>query len=562
MKKFSIATGIIILILTTIQLAAQNKVLLVNGGQYGNPDENPNALVIDPETGNYSVIDTLASPSVQDVLVEENTAYIAAQDSIYKYAVENGEQLAAVSFGSISTVSLKIYGDYLLVGNWYGSTDNNLRVFQKDDLSFVKSIEGVTKGAKDMVIAGDSAFVTQNYTSTSWTDSAGYFAVVDLKDLEFTRNIYIDNDDEDLGRLTIYNNMITALNPYSNTITTYNINSGEAETNSFPYSVDVNDYGSQMVREGNMLYFAFNSGLGSFNLETQEVVNEQIIDTMITAFTMDTVAGRFFVTQTDYASYRRGLVYSQDGSFIKEFPVGYSPEVLTLLYEEELFTFDDIEFWIGEGSKKACFVIDWNDNLDPVSLAWGYRWDGEANAEAMMQAINETDPYLQIAMGGGFLNDILYDLHQDGSWSHSGIGGDPDYWSTWSKGPSSEWEMNTGLGTSLNNGAWFGCSYGFEPEATPPDHPEAAPNTLTGLDESNDQLLIDINTLSDQISVKSHKTTVKSWRIVNLSGKTTLKQDSLADKALQIGIQGLPSGVYLLKLETGEGNFSHKFYKN
>jgi len=49
--------------------------------------------------------------------------------------------------------------------------------------------------------------------------------------------------------------------------------------------------------------------------------------------------------------------------------------------------FGDIDYWVGTGSNSAALVIDWNDGISPVSLAWGFRWDGIATGEDMLLAI-------------------------------------------------------------------------------------------------------------------------------------------------------------------------------
>ena len=41
------------------------------------------------------------------------------------------------------------------------------------------------------------------------------------------------------------------------------------------------------------------------------------------------------------------------------------------------FSFDDVHFWAGEGSKRMVVVIDWNVPGTASSLAWGYRWNGD-----------------------------------------------------------------------------------------------------------------------------------------------------------------------------------------
>lgn len=58
------------------------------------------------------------------------------------------------------------------------------------------------------------------------------------------------------------------------------------------------------------------------------------------------------------------------------------------------FSFDDIQFWVGSGSKKAALVIEWHDEASPDALVWGYRWDGEASGHDMIVAISKADPRL------------------------------------------------------------------------------------------------------------------------------------------------------------------------
>ena len=41
------------------------------------------------------------------------------------------------------------------------------------------------------------------------------------------------------------------------------------------------------------------------------------------------------------------------------------------------FSFDDVHFWAGEGTKRMVVVIDWNEPGETSSFAWGYRWNGE-----------------------------------------------------------------------------------------------------------------------------------------------------------------------------------------
>lgn len=98
-------------------------------------------------------------------------------------------------------------------------------------------------------------------------------------------------------------------------------------------------------------------------------------------------------------------------------------------------SFNDIDTWAGSGGNSAAMVVHWsapevfNKTSMPapvadVSMAWGFRFDGEASAEDMMQAVAAADPRLYLFTGGqpGLGMAILgigYDLDGDGQFGLS-----------------------------------------------------------------------------------------------------------------------------------------------
>lgn len=83
----------------------------------------------------------------------------------------------------------------------------------------------------------------------------------------------------------------------------------------------------------------------------------------------------------------------------------------------QAFTLDDITTWAGTGAKRAAFIVDWNDGVNPESLVWGFRWDGNATGLQMLNSIMGVDPRLSRTMGGGGPNTIFglgYDTDGDG----------------------------------------------------------------------------------------------------------------------------------------------------
>lgn len=130
------------------------------------------------------------------------------------------------------------------------------------------------------------------------------------------------------------------------------------------------------------------------------------------------------------------------------------------------FTGEDVKFFVGEGSQTAYLIVDFKDGTDDRSYAWGFRYnEGEGLTFAdMIIAIDNAEPNFthETGFGGGFLNDIIFN-------SHSGLDGEPDWWSTWSGETSDGMSMNAGISESLQDGRWFGTSYGFSNPA--PEHP-------------------------------------------------------------------------------------------
>lgn len=335
--QIMLVLGGILLSLLTAPLSAQNgveRIVIVNGGKFGDPTENVNVMLYDPVSGNSTVIDTIQTESVQQILLEGSTAFVAAQDSIVKYDLSTGERLAATAFGAPSTAKLGIYNDYLLAGNWYGLSGGNLRIFNKDDLSFVDSIPQVSKGARDFVIVGDTAYIVQNFTNQFFSDSAGYISVVDLKRMRFVRDIPLDPTDE-LGRIVHVQGRLYGLNPNAETIEVYDIATGQVLPKRFTgVDMQTDPIGDRLLIHNNLLYTKMNNGIGVYDLVTNQVIDTTLIDTFATAFALDTINDLFYLTQTDFFSFMRGGIFDANGTKTGAFSTGFSPEAIGIVYND------------------------------------------------------------------------------------------------------------------------------------------------------------------------------------------------------------------------------------
>jgi hypothetical protein len=143
--------------------------------------------------------------------------------------------------------------------------------------------------------------------------------------------------------------------------------------------------------------------------------------------------------------------------------------ILTLLAApaaQAQFDMTQVQYWVGSGPDSSVLVVDFQDGSPDPSYAWGWLHEG-GTGEDMINAIAAADTNMTIDVPGGFLNDLTYG-------SHAGIGGAPNWWSTWSGTSIADMVSNLGLATVLGNGEWFGCSYTDFNPALAPTEPWAA----------------------------------------------------------------------------------------
>lgn len=189
------------------------------------------------------------------------------------------------------------------------------------------------------------------------------------------------------------------------------------------------------------------------------------------------------------------------------------------------YSMDDIEFWVGEGSNRALFVVQFNDPRETNALVWGYRFDGDKRGIDVVTDIARADPRLYVlienadASMGYTICGIGYDADGDGdiSLTHIPTGQimtsedgvfntlghydyddytatDPDdffgagwyqsYWSYWVKDGDGKFGYS-GLGASsrvLKDGSWDGWNFavGMNPQDFKPFKAISAPGYNNG----------------------------------------------------------------------------------
>jgi hypothetical protein len=337
MKKFYI----LLLTLTPFYLLQAQKAIVINGGQFGNQNENVNVMIYDPVTNSHLVMDTIHTQSVQDMLLDSIYAYVAAQDSLVKYNMVTGRRMASAKFAGVSTKVMHLTDSELWVGNWYAQTQNNLYVYDANTLQLVDSVPAASKGVTSLVQVGSSFFVPQN-TSTAapnYQDTLGYIIEVDINSRAVVDTLTVSGYTGDIGEIflsSLGTNLVT-INSISNSFT--NIPLGTMQPVNIPTGLNLQvSSRQQYFLRDDTLFLRMNNGLGVIDMTTQTVLDTTLIDTVVTAFDYDTAYQRFIITQTDFFSYNKGAIHNRNGSKISSYFVGFSPEVISMYYSSQIFT--------------------------------------------------------------------------------------------------------------------------------------------------------------------------------------------------------------------------------
>lgn len=488
------------------------EILTLNGGQYGDPTQNVVLTAYDPSTGTYRQSDTIHTESIQDLLLDGDIAYIAAQDSIIKIDLTDMSRLATAGFPSNSTYSLYKYDNYLLVGNWYNfaPNDTNLFVYNANDLTLHTKIGNTQQGVKGMAVLNDTLYISQNLTSAAYSDSAGYISVIDLSTFSFVRDIPGDNV-SDIGKLIVRDNKIWSFNGVSDTYNIYDPTTGTTVRTNFNENFG-SGYNGAFHLVGDTLWGNFNGAIGAYDLVNDTLVTDQLIDTAVTAFAYDQLNGNFYVTSTDYFSYKAGLVYDRSGTLQGTYDVGFSPEVVRLYYglNHAPVALDDVD--TTTAGVDAMVMVLMNDS--------------DANGDSLVLSI-----VTQPVNGSAMIMDTH--VHYTPDAGYTGL-------------DSVQYQICDNSPASLCTTAWAKIY--------------VSPNV--GVDEVNGSIVISLfpNPATDVLTLNS-SVVPERLIVIDLSGQVVLNANGKLTTYNRFDVSALAPGIYLLNMEVSGSVQTLRFVK-
>ncbi len=334
MKKiYFLSLTVLAIALSAFRANAQTnytkQIIFVNGGDFGNADDFVTVASYDPETQTTTEFATIYTQSVQDVIINDGYAYVAAQDSIVKLNIDTYEKVASVAASGINQLSTD--GNVLTASIWYPATENYVRIFSLDDLSLITNIEGISGEAAGILINDGIALVA---VPGGWGSTTGKIAAIDI-----VENTLLSEDDygdfyAGIGYFAYYNDIVfsfmkTAWGDSTAKVASFDNEGNVLAETTFTNAVLANGTGQLQDK----YYVELNNGIAAYDMISDEM--NMIVDPQpasIAASTIDTVNNVIYLTTTDFFSSGDGFIYDLDGTQTGLFDAGISAQAIAVDY--------------------------------------------------------------------------------------------------------------------------------------------------------------------------------------------------------------------------------------
>ncbi|MBN2681268.1 MAG: T9SS type A sorting domain-containing protein [Bacteroidales bacterium] len=289
-----------------------------------------------PETGETTAFDTINTGYVQNVIVDGNTAFVAANDYVVKYNIDTYARVDEVNVGNVN--KLAVWNNQLFIGRWLSCVDGvYLKVYNKNDLSeLLYEITEVNDQTYGFAVANDTVYLA---VFGGYGAPEGKIAVIDPASQSFERFIELGTDGEGIGNLLTDGYNVYFVNETYNwngdtigAVGIYEISTGEVFVDFYEENI-----GRGYAVNGTALFLQVNGNVGTYNLYSQDLINTNLISgpggyDAISSVVFDKVNQKFYTATTDYFSYGSGFIYDIYGDMTGTFDVGIATDAMAIDY--------------------------------------------------------------------------------------------------------------------------------------------------------------------------------------------------------------------------------------
>jgi len=314
-----------------------SETFIINGGNYSNPDEHVAVNYYNHADEGYQLVDSIYTQSTQDALIDDNSLFVCAGDSLIRYQVESMNRLAGIEMSGLN--QLAVCEDKLLVSRQYPVTTQSFKILDKSTLEELETIE-LSGEAAGIQVYMDSAYVA---VPGAWGTEEGRLAVVDLTSMELSREINFGADAQGLKELFLQGNIIYTVNTNfsSSTENSFSVSEFDVLADEIETTTITGDYygyyGNSEMAEDN-IYIPVSASIASYDITTQET-DFDFIEVTAAAVAYDPLNVQLHITTSDYSTYGEYSIYNLEGTQVEgPYSVGVSPEAMAHNYEPQNIT--------------------------------------------------------------------------------------------------------------------------------------------------------------------------------------------------------------------------------
>jgi len=332
-KNYYLLLAVFMLLAVSVmeaQTFVVKQVFVGSGGNFSDPDDFVEISSYDPMGGQSFAFGSILTQSVQDMLVEGNFLYVAAQDSIAKFNIETYNRVAIASAPGVN--KLATYDNKLIATFAYPNTSDFLKVYYADNLDFLMTIDGISDEAAGMLVVDNALYVA---VPGGWMSTTGKIALVDLNELTLLKEVDMGTNAAGIFDLYLYDDQIYSVNKSAWGVTSGYVTKTNIFLSQFTHTLYDYGLGHGTCLHNGQLFVQMNNGIGQIDLADMSLVNSSVVspfEMSIAAAAMDTVNSLFYITTTDYASVGEGLIFNQQGENVGSFDAGISPEAIAIDY--------------------------------------------------------------------------------------------------------------------------------------------------------------------------------------------------------------------------------------
>ncbi len=306
------------------------QVFVGSGGNFSDPDDFVEISSYDPNGGQTSSFGNIRTQSVQDMLIDGNFLYVAAQDSIAKFNIDTYNRVAIAAAPGVN--KLAKYENKLLASFAYPNTSDFLRVYDANNLDFISVIEGISDEAAGMLVVDDALYVA---VPGGWMSTTGKIALVDLSELILLKEVDMGTNAAGIFDLYLYDNLLFSVNKSAWGATSGYVTQTNTALSQFNHTLYQHALGNGTGLDNGQLFVQMDNGIGQIDLNDMSLVNASVVspfEMSIASAELDTVNSLFYVSTTDYASVGEGLIFNLQGENTGSFDAGISPEAIAIDY--------------------------------------------------------------------------------------------------------------------------------------------------------------------------------------------------------------------------------------